>query len=151
WPTNSRSATSCSCTRCSGATRRGDRVLDADWRGSSAFIRVKRSNRKSDEVMKKAVVLVSGGMDSAVVLAMAREQGFACHALSVAYGPWNTSWLDAAAGVAADLGADEHKMVRVHLRRTGASALTHDIAVPEAPGEGIPVAYVPGRNPIMLS
>ncbi|HLS83217.1 MAG TPA: 7-cyano-7-deazaguanine synthase QueC [Arenimonas sp.] len=101
--------------------------------------------------MKKAVVLVSGGMDSAVVLAMAREQGFACHALSVAYGQRHTSELDAAARVAADLGAVAHKVVRVDLRSIGGSALTDDIAVPEAPGEGIPVTYVPARNTIMLS
>lgn len=101
--------------------------------------------------MKKAVVLVSGGMDSAVVLAMAREQGFACHALSVAYGQRHTSELDAAARVAADLGAVEHKVVRVDLRSIGGSALTDDIAVPETPGEGIPVTYVPARNTIMLS
>ncbi|KAA2284894.1 7-cyano-7-deazaguanine synthase QueC [Arenimonas fontis] len=101
--------------------------------------------------MKKAVVLVSGGMDSAVVLAMAREQGFACHALSVAYGQRHTSELDAAARVAADLAAVEHKVVQVDLRSIGGSALTDDIAVPESPGQGIPVTYVPARNTIMLS
>ena len=100
---------------------------------------------------KKAVVLVSGGMDSAVVLAIAREQGLAVHALSVSYGQRHTSELGAAARVAQALGAVEHKTVRVDLRAIGGSALTDDIDVPEAGGEGIPVTYVPARNTIMLS
>jgi 7-cyano-7-deazaguanine synthase len=102
-----------------------------------------------------AVVLVSGGMDSAVTLAMARARGFACHALSVAYGQRHASELAAAARVAAMLGAVEHKTVSVDLRSIGGSALTADIAVPEhddAHGEhDIPVTYVPARNTIMLS
>ncbi|WP_202844436.1 7-cyano-7-deazaguanine synthase QueC [Luteimonas saliphila] len=101
--------------------------------------------------MKKAVVLVSGGMDSAVVLAMAREQGFALHALSVSYGQRHTSELDAAQRVARALGAVEHKTVTVDLRAFGGSALTADIEVPDAGGPGIPVTYVPARNTIMLS
>ncbi len=101
--------------------------------------------------MKKAVVLVSGGMDSAVVLAIARGQGFAAHALSVRYGQRHTSELDAAARVAAGLGAVAHKTVNVDLRSIGGSALTDDIDVPEAGGAGIPVTYVPARNTIMLS
>ena len=101
--------------------------------------------------MKKAVVLVSGGMDSAVVLALAREQGFACHALSVSYGQRHTSELAAAAELAAVQGAVEHKVVTVDLRSIGGSALTADIDVPEAAGQGIPVTYVPARNTIMLS
>ena len=101
--------------------------------------------------MKKAVVLVSGGMDSAVVLAIAREQGFATHALSVRYGQRHTSELDAAAKVAGELGALAHKTVNVDLRSIGGSALTDDIDVPEAGGPGIPVTYVPARNTIMLS
>jgi len=101
--------------------------------------------------MKKAVVLVSGGMDSAVVLAMAREQGYAVHALSVRYGQRQASELDAAAAVARALGAAAHKTVAVDLRSIGGSALTDDIAVPEAGGEGVPVTYVPARNTIMLS
>ena len=100
---------------------------------------------------KPAVVLVSGGMDSAVVLAIAREQGFACHALSVRYGQRHTSELDAAARVAQALGAVQHKTVHVDLRSIGGSALTDDIDVPEAGGPGIPVTYVPARNTIMLS
>lgn len=104
-----------------------------------------------------AVVLVSGGMDSAVVLAMARARGHACHALSVRYGQRHTSELDAAANVAAALGAVSHKVVHVDLRSLGGSALTDDaLAVPVAGdghqlGQGIPSTYVPARNTIMLS
>lgn len=101
--------------------------------------------------MKKAVVLLSGGMDSAAVVAIAREQGFAVHALSVRYGQRHTSELDAAVRVAAALGVAEHKVVDVDLRSIGGSALTADIDVPEAGGQGIPVTYVPARNTIMLS
>ncbi len=104
-----------------------------------------------ETLVKKAVVLVSGGMDSAVVLAMAREQGFSCHALSVRYGQRHTSELDAAARVAQAQHAVEHKTVAVDLRSIGGSALTADIDVPESPQEGIPVTYVPARNTIMLS
>lgn len=101
--------------------------------------------------MKKAVVLLSGGMDSAVVVGIAREQGFAVHALSVSYGQRHTSELEAAGRVARALGVAEHKTVQVDLRSIGGSALTDDIEVPEAGGEGIPVTYVPARNTIMLS
>ena len=101
--------------------------------------------------MKKAVVLLSGGMDSAVVMAIAREQGFALHALSVSYGQRHTSELDAASRVARALGAQAHKTVVVDLRAIGGSALTDDIDVPEAGQAGIPVTYVPARNTIMLS
>ena len=101
--------------------------------------------------MKNAVVLLSGGMDSAAVVAIAREQGFAVHALSVRYGQRHTSELDAAARIARALGALAHKTVHVDLRSIGGSALTDDIDVPEAGGEGIPVTYVPARNTIFLS
>lgn len=101
--------------------------------------------------MKKAVVLLSGGMDSSVVLAMAREQGFVCHALSVRYGQRHTSELAAAECVARSLGAVEHKVVAVDLRSIGGSALTADLPVPETPQSGIPITYVPARNTIMLS
>src|SRR6478736_2322618 len=101
---------------------------------------------------RKSVVLVSGGMDSAVTLAMARAQGFACHALSVAYGQRHVSELDAAAHVARALCAVEHKVVNVDLRSIGGSALTADsIAVPEQAGSGIPATYGPARNTIMLA
>lgn len=103
-----------------------------------------------------AVVLVSGGMDSAVVLAIARERGFQVHALSVRYGQRHTSELDAANRVARALGAAEHKTVAVDLRSIGGSALTAGIAVPEDSdghviGADIPITYVPARNTIMLS
>ena len=101
--------------------------------------------------MKNAVVLLSGGMDSAAVVAIAREQGFAVHALSVRYGQRHTSEPDAAARVAQSPGAVAHKTVHVVLRSIGGSALTDDIDVPEAGGPGIPVTYVPARNTIMLS
>jgi len=105
--------------------------------------------------MKRAVVLLSGGMDSAVTLALAREQGFTCHALSVAYGQRHASELQAAARVATMLGAVEHKIVDVDLRSIGGSALTADIAVPAHErvhaADEIPVTYVPARNTIMLS
>src|SRR3546814_11765475 len=106
--------------------------------------------------MKKAVILVSGGMDSAVVLAIAREQGFAVHALSVSYGQRHTSELDAAVRVARDIGAIEHKTVNVDLRSIGGSAPTSAIDVPvdydqDAAAPEIPVTYMPPRNTIMLS
>ena len=104
---------------------------------------------------RRAVVLVSGGMDSAVTLALAREQGFACHALSVAYGQRHNSELAAGELVARRLGAAEYKRVQVDLRSIGGSALTADIAVPEDTAietqGGIPITYVPARNTIMLS
>jgi 7-cyano-7-deazaguanine synthase len=100
---------------------------------------------------ENAVVLVSGGMDSAVTLAIARERGFACHALSVDYGQRHSSELQAAQRVALALGAKVHKTVHVDLRSIGGSALTDDIAVPDEGGSGIPVTYVPARNTIMLS
>ena len=105
-------------------------------------------NRESG---KSAVVLVSGGRDSAVTLAIAREHGFAIHALSVAYGQRHGSELVAAARIATALGALVHKTVSVDLRSIGGSALTADIEVPEQGGEGIPLTYVPARNTIMLS
>ncbi|RDS85267.1 7-cyano-7-deazaguanine synthase QueC [Dyella psychrodurans] len=105
----------------------------------------------SGPTSRKAVILVSGGMDSAVTLAIAREQGYQIHALSVNYGQRHSSELEAAARVAHMLGAVEHKTVHVDLRSIGGSALTADIDVPEEGGEGIPVTYVPARNTIMLS
>ena len=105
----------------------------------------------SKDSNKAAVVLVSGGMDSAVTLALAREQGFQCHALSVAYGQRHSSELVAAARLADSLGAVAHKVVSVDLRSIGGSALTANIDVPEQGGAGIPITYVPARNTIMLS
>jgi len=99
-----------------------------------------------------AVVLVSGGLDSATVLALAREQGFACYALSFNYGQRHESELAAAGRVAQSLGAVEHKTIGIDLGSIGGSALTDpEIAVPDVPGNGIPVTYVPARNTVFLS
>jgi len=99
-----------------------------------------------------AVVLLSGGLDSATVLAIARKSGFACHALSLDYGQRHNAELAAAARVAASLGAASHRIMRLGLGELGGSALTDaTIAVPEAPTEGIPVTYVPARNTVMLA
>jgi 7-cyano-7-deazaguanine synthase len=102
--------------------------------------------------MKPAVILLSGGLDSATVLAIARESGFACHALSLDYGQRHNAELAAAAHVASSLGAREHRVIRLGLGELGGSALTDDsIAVPVLPTEGIPVTYVPARNTVMLA
>ena len=104
--------------------------------------------------MRKAVVLLSGGLDSATVLALARRQGYACHALSVDYGQRHRVELDAAARVAHALGAVEHKTIGIDLTAFGGSALTDaNIAVPTGgvQKESIPVTYVPARNTIMLA
>lgn len=102
--------------------------------------------------MKRAVVLLSGGLDSATVLAMARAQGFECYALSVDYGQRHHAELSAARQVAQALGAREHRVVNIDLTGFGGSALTDSrIAVPEHASSGIPLTYVPARNTIMLS
>ena len=99
-----------------------------------------------------AVVLLSGGLDSATALAIARERRFTCHALSVDYGQRHAAELEAARRVARAGGAREHRIMRVDLAGIGGSALTDGaIAVPESPTEGIPVTYVPARNTIMLA
>jgi 7-cyano-7-deazaguanine synthase len=101
---------------------------------------------------RRAVVLLSGGLDSATVLALAREAGLDCYALSVAYGQRHHAELDAAARVARAQGAREHRLMQVDLGRIGGSALTDtSLDVPVTPGEGIPITYVPARNTIMLS
>ncbi len=103
-------------------------------------------------MMKNAVVLLSGGLDSATILAMARAQSFTCYALSVDYGQRHHAELAAAQRVAQTLGAREHRVVSIDLTGFGGSALTdNSIAVPQQPTEGIPVTYVPARNTIMLS
>lgn len=98
----------------------------------------------------KAVVLVSGGLDSATTLAVARDEGYECHALAVDYGQRHQSELEAARRVAGRAGA-ELKIVAVDLRAIGGSALTDDIDVPEEQTSGIPITYVPARNTILLS
>jgi 7-cyano-7-deazaguanine synthase len=100
----------------------------------------------------KAVVLLSGGLDSATTLAIARSQGFECYALSVAYGQRHSAELGAAKRVASSLGVCDHRIMHVDLAGIGGSALTDSsIAVPEQPASGIPITYVPARNTMMLS
>ena len=102
--------------------------------------------------MTKAVVLLSGGLDSATTLALARKAGCECHCLTLDYGQRHRAELAAAARVASALGAVEHRLIALDLTAFGGSALTDPgIAVPEAPTEGIPVTYVPARNTILLS
>jgi len=102
--------------------------------------------------MTRAVILLSGGLDSATVLALARAAGTECYALSVSYGQRHQAELNAAARIALAQGAREHRIMHVNLGRIGGSALTDpSIDVPTTPGEGIPVTYVPARNTIMLS
>jgi 7-cyano-7-deazaguanine synthase in queuosine biosynthesis/intein/homing endonuclease len=101
---------------------------------------------------RRAIVLLSGGLDSATVLAIASSEGFECYALSVAYGQRHSAEIDAAARIASALGAIEHRVMRVDLASIGGSALTDSsIDVPEEPSEGIPPTYVPARNTMMLS
>ncbi len=101
---------------------------------------------------KRAVVLLSGGLDSATVMAIAQDQGFRCYALSMAYGQRHVVELAAASRVAAALRAEEHKVVSIGLDSFGGSALTDTaIQVPETMGEGIPVTYVPARNTVFLA
>ena len=102
--------------------------------------------------MARAVVLLSGGLDSATALAVARSQGHDCYALSVDYGQRHSSELAAARAVARHLGAVEHRVVHLDMGQFGGSALTDTtLAVPTEPAPGIPVTYVPARNTVMLS
>jgi 7-cyano-7-deazaguanine synthase len=102
--------------------------------------------------MKKAVVLLSGGLDSATALAIARSEGFQCYCLSLAYGQRHSAELQASASVAKFLGAAEHRIISLDLTSFGGSALTDaSIDVPTSPSDGIPLTYVPARNTIMLS
>ncbi len=106
----------------------------------------------SEQGKRRAVILVSGGLDSTTVLAMAREQGYACYTLSFDYGQRHRAELFAAERVSATLGDVEHKVVNLNLDSIGGSALTDEaIAVPEEETEGIPVTYVPARNTVFLS
>ena len=101
---------------------------------------------------RKAVVLLSGGLDSATTLAIARERGHALYALSVAYGQRHVAELKAAARVARALGVVRHQVLRVNLEAVGGSALTDPrLAVPERPTDGIPITYVPARNTLFLA
>ncbi|UYP29392.1 7-cyano-7-deazaguanine synthase QueC [Pseudomonas sp. Z8(2022)] len=101
---------------------------------------------------KKAVILLSGGLDSATVVAMARAEGYACYSMSFDYGQRHRAELQAAERIARQLGVVEHKVIGLNLNGIGGSALTDSsIAVPEAPSEGIPSTYVPARNTVFLS
>ncbi len=100
----------------------------------------------------KAIVLLSGGLDSATALALARDDGFSCHALTFDYGQRHRVEIEAAMRVAQSLGAADHRVVKLDLSWMGGSALTDkSIAVPTTPTEGIPVTYVPARNTVFLS
>jgi 7-cyano-7-deazaguanine synthase len=100
----------------------------------------------------RAIVLLSGGLDSATALAIARAEGFACHTLAVGYGQRHSAELAAAVRISARLGAVEHRQMNVDLAGIGGSALTDKtIAVPESPSSGIPITYVPARNTLLLS
>lgn len=104
------------------------------------------------DTVRKAVVLVSGGLDSTTVLAQAREQGYRCYTLSFDYGQRHRAELEAARRVSAAYGDVEHKLVSLNLDAIGGSALTDEsIAVPEEATSGIPVTYVPARNTVFLS
>ncbi len=101
---------------------------------------------------KRAVILLSGGLDSATVAAMALADGYSCYSMSFDYGQRHRAELLAAERVAADLGMREHKVIGLDLNGIGGSALTDSsIAVPESPSEGIPVTYVPARNTLFLA
>ena len=101
---------------------------------------------------KRAVILLSGGLDSATTLALARQEGFACYALSFDYGQRHRSELMAAQAVARALGALEHQVAKLDMSFIGGSALTdRDLAVPQTPTTGIPITYVPARNTVFLA
>jgi len=101
---------------------------------------------------KRAVILLSGGLDSATVVAMARADGFTCYSMSFDYGQRHRAELVAAEQIARQLGVIEHKVIGLNLDGIGGSALTDEsIAVPETPGEGIPLTYVPARNTVFLA
>jgi 7-cyano-7-deazaguanine synthase len=106
----------------------------------------------NDSVPRRAVVLLSGGLDSATALAVARSEGYRCFALSVDYGQRHAAELKAAARVARRMAVEEHRVVHLDFGQFGGSALTDArIAIPETASEGIPVTYVPARNTVMLS
>ena len=106
----------------------------------------------SDDSQKKAVVLLSGGLDSVTALAIAQSQGYQCYALSFAYGQRHNAEINAARKIATQQAVSDHLILNIDLGRMGGSALTDtSIDVPEQAGEGIPVTYVPARNTVFLS
>lgn len=108
--------------------------------------------RASGDARLRAVVLVSGGLDSATALALTRAEGYTCYALTVDYGQRHSAELAAAARIAHVLGAADHRIMHVDLAGIGGSALTDfNLEVPEAPTSGIPITYVPARNTLMLA
>jgi 7-cyano-7-deazaguanine synthase len=114
------------------------------------------SEREGDRMRRRAVILLSGGLDSATCLAWARAQGYECATLAVDYGQRHRVELEAAARVAKALGSSDHRLVRIDLSTIGGSALTADIAVPKGRDEAamssaIPVTYVPARNAVFLA
>ncbi len=121
--------------------------------GPAGYSRLAHPNRSAALSPPNAIILLSGGLDSATVLAGARARGFACHALSFDYGQRHRAELDAARQVATALGAREHRVVSIDLAQFGGSALTDaTLAVPtQGCGPGIPLTYVPARNTVMLS
>jgi len=109
-------------------------------------------NERSDASRQRAVVLLSGGLDSATALATALDRKFECHTLALDYGQRHSAELQAAERVARRLGAASHRVVAVDLRAIGGSALTDDgIEVPESRADGIPATYVPARNTVLLA
>jgi 7-cyano-7-deazaguanine synthase len=110
------------------------------------------TSRDIDMNEKRAVILLSGGLDSATVVAMAQADGFSCYSMSFDYGQRHRAELQAAEQIAKQLGVVEHKVIGLNLNGIGGSALTDEsIAVPETPGEGIPLTYVPARNTVFLA
>jgi len=106
-----------------------------------------------NQPLKKAVVLLSGGLDSATALAIAKDRGYQCYVLSFDYGQRSLTELNAARNIASQIGVAEHRVIRLHLEDFGGSALTdHSIDVPEDGGdEGVPITYVPARNTVFMS
>lgn len=110
------------------------------------------NNHDDLDQIREAIVLLSGGLDSATVLAKAQADGFACRTMAFNYGQRHCAELDAAAQIAESANVVEHRVVHIDLAAFGGSALTDDsLAVPESPSEGIPITYVPARNTIFLS
>lgn len=113
---------------------------------------MQQSKSQIEQPQKKAVVLLSGGLDSATILAMAKAEGFVCHALSFDYGQRHRAELEAATVLAKTLGAIEHKVIKLDLAGIGGSALTDaSITMPDQPTTGIPITYVPARNTVFLA